>query len=194
MGVEIALHQKYVNPLPDHYIVIANHPSIFEDVGIPAMFDVVCLAKREVGDWWVFGRIARAAGTLFVAREDAESRKQIIEKMVAVVESGKNFALYPEGGCTGRRINPRFFHGAFELSMRTGVPIIPVLLHYEAQQSFEWAQQTGPEMVKDIFRAPNRKANFYVFDALDPADFEDKQAFMDHAHALYLQWQDKYFG
>lgn len=193
LGVELALHQKNIKPLPEHYILIANHPSIFEDIGIPALFDVVCLAKREVGDWWVFGRIARAAGTVFVRREDTESRKKAIDRMAAVVASGKNFALYPEGGCTGRRINPRFYYGAFELSMRTAVPIVPVFLHYEAQESFEWGNQTGPEKVKDIFRAPNRQANYYVFDAIYPESFKDKQSYMDHAHALYLQWQAKYF-
>ncbi|MDX1496619.1 MAG: lysophospholipid acyltransferase family protein [Salinisphaeraceae bacterium] len=192
LGVELSLHQKNIKPLPDHYILIANHPSIFEDIGIPALFDVVCLAKREVGDWWVFGRIARAAGTVFVRREDTESRKKAIDRMAAVVASGKNFALYPEGGCTGRRINPRFYYGAFDLSMRTGVPIVPVFLHYEAQESFEWGNQTGPEKVKDIFRAPNRQANYYVFDAINPEDFADKQAYMDHAHELYLQWQARY--
>ena len=193
LGVQLVMHQKYVKPLPEHYIVIANHPSIFEDIGIPAMFDVVCLAKREVGDWWIFGRIARAAGTVFVKREDRDSRRKAADKLAAVVESGRNLALYPEGGCTGRRINPRFFYGAFDVSMRTGVPIVPVFLHYEAQESFEWAHQTGPQKVRDIMRAPNRNANYYVFDALYPQDFDDKQAYMDHAHRLYLQWQARYF-
>lgn len=193
LGVQLVMHQKYVNPLPDRYIVIANHPSIFEDIGIPAMFDVVCLAKREVADWWIFGRIARAAGTVFVRREDRESRRGAADRMAAVLESGRNLALYPEGGCTGRRINPRFFYGAFDISMRTGVPIIPVFLHYEAQESFEWAHQTGPQKVRDIMKAPNRKANYYVFDALNPQDFDDKQEYMDHAHRLYLKWQSEYF-
>ena len=51
LGVELVMHQKNVKVLPEHYIVIANHPSIFEDIGIPALFDGVCLAKREVADW-----------------------------------------------------------------------------------------------------------------------------------------------
>ena len=112
--------------------------------------------------------------------------------MVETVKSGRNLAMYPEGGCTGRRINPRFYYGAFDVSIRSGVPIIPVFLHYEAQESFEWAHQTGPQKVRDIMKAPNRKANYYVFDALYPKDFEDKQAYMDHAHRLYLQWQARY--
>lgn len=192
LGVQLVMHQKNLKALPEHFIVIANHPSIFEDIGIPSMFDVVCLAKREVGNWWVFGRIARAAGTVFVQREDRDSRRGAADRMVEIVKSGRNLALYPEGGCTGRRINPRFFYGAFDVSIRSGVPIIPVFLHYEAQESFEWAHQTGPQKVRDIMRAPNRKANYYVFDALNPEDYEDKQDYMDHAHRLYLQWQARY--
>ncbi len=192
LGVRLVMHQHNVKPLPDHFILISNHPSIFEDIGIPAMFDVICLAKREVGDWWVFGRIARAASTVFVQREDEDSRKRAMGKMVDAVNSGRNLALYPEGGCTGRRINQNFFSGAFDVSIQTGVPIIPVFLHYEAQESFEWGNQTGPEKVRDIRRAPNRKANYYVFDALYPENFEDKHAYKAHAHALYLEWQARY--
>ncbi len=192
LGVRLVMHQQYLKPLPQHYILIANHPSIFEDIGIPALFDVVCLAKHEVRGWWVFGRIAAAAGTVFVERENPESRRQVMDKLVAVVESGRNLAMYPEGGCTGRRINPRFFHGAFEVSMRSGLPVVPVFLHYEAQDSFEWAHQSGPQKVRDIMRAPNRDANYYVFDAIYPDAFESKQAYLDFVHRLYLQWQARY--
>jgi hypothetical protein len=40
LGVNLRLHQKNLNPLPDHYILIANHPSAFEDFGIPSLFVV----------------------------------------------------------------------------------------------------------------------------------------------------------
>lgn len=193
LGVELVLHQKNIKPLPSHYVLIANHPSIFEDVGIPALFDVVCLAKAEVRQWWVFGRIAAAAGTIFVKRENRESRKAALGQIVEALESGQNVALYPEGGCTGRRINPRFFYGAFEASLRTGLPIVPVLLHYEAQEAFEWGNQTAWEKVKQIMRSPNHRANYIVFDAIDPQQFDDAQGYMDYVHGLYMQWQAQYF-
>ena len=74
LGVDLRLHQKNQRPLPAQYILIANHPSAFEDVGVPALFDVRSLAKDEVKDWWFVGRINRAAGTLFVKRESRASR------------------------------------------------------------------------------------------------------------------------
>ena len=62
--------------------------------------------------------------------------------MVDAVNAGQNIALYPEGGCKGRRLFHEFKSGAFEVSMRTGVPILPVFLHYEAQDDFEWQPPT----------------------------------------------------
>ena len=43
LGVDLRLHQKNTIPLPRHYILIANHPSAFEDVGIPSLFPVYAL-------------------------------------------------------------------------------------------------------------------------------------------------------
>ncbi|HEX6690932.1 MAG TPA: lysophospholipid acyltransferase family protein, partial [Burkholderiales bacterium] len=176
LGVDLRLHQKNLRRLPERYILIANHPSAFEDVGIPALFDVVSLAKVQVADWFIVGRISRAAGTLYVDRDDPASRDQAIETMVNTVNSGQNICLYPEGGCKGRRLFPEFKSGAFEVSIRTGVPILPVFLHYEAQDDFEWQGQTLPDRIRQMMFTVNNRANYYVFDPLDPKDFGDKYA------------------
>jgi 1-acyl-sn-glycerol-3-phosphate acyltransferase len=69
LGVDLRLYQKNLLPLPEQYILIANHPSAFEDIGIPALFPVHSLAKVEVADWWLVGRISTASGSLYVRRE-----------------------------------------------------------------------------------------------------------------------------
>lgn len=191
--VDLRLHEQNLKPLPSRYILIANHPSAFEDVGIPALFDVVSLAKWEVQDWYIVGRIAKAAGTLFVKREDPESRRAAVDAMVAAVEAGANLALYPEGGCKGRRLYSEFRSGAFEVSIRTGVPILPLFLHYEAQDRFEWrSPQTLPQKIWHILTAVNNRANYYVFDPIDPKDFPDKYAMKAAVYARYQGWNAKY--
>ena len=55
LDVDLRLHQKHRKHLPKRYILIANHPSAFEDIGIPALFDVVSLAKMQVQDWFIVG-------------------------------------------------------------------------------------------------------------------------------------------
>ena len=193
LDVDLRVHQKHRRRLPKRYILIANHPSAFEDIGIPAAFDVVSLAKLQVQDWFVAGRIARAAGTLFVDRDNPESRQQVIQAMVDAVNAGQNIALYPEGGCKGRRLFKEFKSGAFDVSIRTGVPILPVFIHYEAQDDFEWQPPyTLPDKIRHIMTAVNNRANYYVYDVLDPKDYPDKYAMKAAAYALYARWDSQY--
>jgi 1-acyl-sn-glycerol-3-phosphate acyltransferase len=193
LDVDLRVHQKNRLRLPKRFILIANHPSAFEDIGIPAVFDVVSLAKLQVQDWFIAGRIARAAGTLFVDRDNPESRQQVIQTMVDAVNAGQNIALYPEGGCKGRRLSTEFRSGAFEVSIRTGVPILPVFLHYEAQDDFEWQPPyTLPDKIRHMMTTVNNRANYYVYDVLDPKDYADKYAMKAAAYAMYQRWDAQY--
>jgi 1-acyl-sn-glycerol-3-phosphate acyltransferase len=193
LGVELRLHQKNTRALPAHYILIANHPSAFEDIGIPALFPVHSLAKIEVRDWWLVGRISTASGTLYVHRESRESRNAAAARIEEALRQGKNIALYPEGGCKGRRIFESFRYGAFDISMRTGIPILPVFLHYESQDDFEWRPpQTLLHKLWHMMSAQNNRANYYLYDAIDPAGFDNKDDYADFLHGKYLEWQSRY--
>jgi len=193
LGVDLRLHQKNTRPLPRHYILIANHPSAFEDVGIPTLFPVTSLAKQEVRDWWWVGRMNIAAGTLFVKREDPASRHAAAEQLEAEVRKGHNVALYPEGGCKGRRIFSSFRNGAFRVSMATGVPILPVFLHYESQDDFEWrSPQTLLQKFWHFMTSQNNRANYYVYDAIDPRQFSSVEEYNRSVYDLYLKWQSRY--
>lgn len=191
MGVELKLHQHYAGKLPEQYIVIANHPSAFEDIGMTSLFRAYPVAKIGVRDWFLVGRISDAAGTIFLKRDDKSSRKAAGAEIVEALTDGHNIAIYPEGGCKGRRIN-QFLYGIFGISIETGVPIVPVFLHYEAQEDFEWQGQTLPQKMLDILFASNRTANYHIYDAFDPAEFDDRESYCAHVHQQYLQWQDKH--
>ena len=93
LGIDLKLHQKNLHPIPKQYILIANHPSAFEDIGVPALFNVYSLAKIEVKNWFVFGRISHAAGTLYVHRESKESRNAAAQEIIDQLNTGKSIAL-----------------------------------------------------------------------------------------------------
>jgi len=193
LGVDLKLHQKNIRPLPSQYILIANHPTAFEDIGIPALFPVHSLAKIEVKDWWLVGRISMAAGSLYVHRESRESRNAAGEQIEEELRQGKNIALYPEGGCKGRRIFESFRFGAFDISLHTSVPVLPVFLHYESQDDFEWHDpQTLLHKIWHMLTSQNRRVNYYIYDAFDPQQFADKAAYAEYAHNKYLEWQARY--
>ncbi|MCB1784963.1 MAG: 1-acyl-sn-glycerol-3-phosphate acyltransferase [Chromatiaceae bacterium] len=192
LGVDLRLHHKNIHPLPARFILVANHPSSFEDIGIPALFDVDSVAKVEVRDWWLVGRIGAAAGTIFVKRESRTSRAEAAKSIMRHLEAGRSVALYPEGGIKGPRLQPAFRYGAFDASLRTGVPIVPVYLHYEAQHDFHWGPHSLLRNLLNIMNATNNRANYYLFDAIDPRLFHDKISYCNHVHQLYQHWQDRY--
>lgn len=193
LGVDLRLQQKNRHPLPQQYILIANHPTALEDVGVPALFPVYSLAKEELKKWWWVGRINIAVGTLFVQREDPESRKAAFASLEAEVREGRNIALYPEGGCKGRRLFSSFRYGAFKVSMKTGVPILPLFLHYESQDDFEWCSpQTLLHKFWHFMTTRNNRANYYVYDAIDPKQFKSVEEYNEYVYNLYLAWQARY--
>lgn len=193
LGVDLRLQQHLTKPLPPRYLLIANHPSAFEDIGIPALFDVVSLAKAEVRHWWLAGRISAAAGTLFVQRESKDSRNQAARDIASHLAAGHNVALYPEGGVKNIRIHDSFRYGVFDISLRTGIPIVPVFIHYEAQWQFYWRDNQSPiDKLCDFIRSPNNCANYHVYDAIDPRNYSDKVSYCDAVHSRYLAWQRQY--
>lgn len=192
LGVDLRLQHRNRHPLPSRFILVANHPSSFEDIGIPALFDVDSLAKAEVRDWWIVGRIGAAAGTLYVKRDSPDSRAAAARALAQRLAEGRSVALYPEGGIKGPHLQPRFHYGAFTASLQTGVPIVPVYLHYEALHDFHWGDHGLLRNLGNILRASNNRANYFVFDAIDPRLFHDKMSYSAHVHRLYEDWQARH--
>lgn len=192
LGVDLRLHQKNAQALPDSFILIANHPSSFEDIGIPALFDVDNLAKEEVREWWLVGRISAAAGTIFVRRDSRASRAFAAQEIERRLAAGRRVALYPEGGIKGPRLQPVFRYGAFGISLQTGIPIVPVYLHYEALHDFHWGRHSLIRNIRNIMNAQNNRVNFYLFDAIDPGHFRDRVEYCNHVYDLYQGWQMRY--
>ncbi|BAO44753.1 lysophospholipid acyltransferase family protein [Thiolapillus brandeum] len=192
LGVDLRLHQHNNQPLPRQYILIANHPSAFEDIGIPSLFPVLSLAKIEVRKWPVVGRISAAAGTLYVQRESRDSRQQASQSMLQALDAGHNIALYPEGGIKGKRLHDHFRYGAFDISLRSGIPILPVFLHYESQDDFHWSSQSLPRKILEFMATSNNRVNYHLHDAFFPEQFHDKESYCKHVYDRFLDWQHRY--
>ena len=192
LDVDLMLINKNTQPLPEQYILISNHPSVLEDFAIPALFDVYPLAKAGVRDWFILGRISDYAGTVFVERENSSSRKSAMQSLVEITKTGKNLVIFPEGGCKGRGIYKNFKTGAFDISLQSGIPILPVFLQYIDQDTFEWAGQTLIQKLWQIFKSNNNQVNYYVHDAIKSDGFSDKNSFAKHTHSQYLDWQKDY--
>jgi 1-acyl-sn-glycerol-3-phosphate acyltransferase len=191
LDVDLRLVMNSSTPVPDHYIMVANHPSALEDFAVPALFDIYPLAKVEVKDWFVLGRISDYAGTIYVERESKDSRKRALKCLIDAVSAGRNLVIFPEGGCKGKRIHERFMAGAFDIAMRTGVPILPVYLCYHDEDAFEWTDQTLVQKLWQIYLNEDNLVEYQVHEPLDPADFHDSIEFAEHTRQLFIKWEQQ---
>lgn len=189
LDVDLKLVHKNQSALPQQYILIANHPSALEDFAIPALFDIYPLAKAGVRDWIVLGRISDYAGTIYVKRGNSDSRFAAKQALADAVKAGKNIVIFPEGGCKGSRIYEKFQTGAFEISLQTGIPVLPVFLQYIDQKTFQWEEETLVKKLWQIFKTNNNRVNYYVFDAISPNTFSDKERYAEDVRKMYLEWQ-----
>ena len=192
LGIELYIYQHYRGYLPKQFIVISNHPSAFEDLGMSSLFNARFLAKKEVKSWWIVGRISAAAGTLYVDRNSKTSREDAHKTIMNTLEKGMSVGIYPEGGCKGRRIFTPFQYGIFDIAIKTKMPIVPVFLEYEAQEDFEWSNQHLVYKIWMLFRSINPRANYHICDPIDPTQFTSKEALCDYVQQRYLQYEKKW--
>lgn len=192
LGIKEHIHQKNELPLPQQYILICNHPSGVELVWLPSLFKVVPLSKEAIKSWFIIGRITTAIGTIFVKRDEKDSRHSAIKGCMQAAKDGKSLMIFPEGGCYGKNLGP-FFMGAFHISKEIGVPVLPVYVYYEEQHTYYWEDITLMQFLKRIiFKARNRNAHLFIFDAFDPSRFETPEQFHDEVYKFYLEIEKKY--
>lgn len=118
--------------LPDDAprVYIANHISWFD---IPACIEALphygFLAKRELEKVPLFGPAARAAGVIYIDRENRKAAFGAIDDAANKIRAGQSVLVYAEGTRGDEYALRPFKKGAFVLAIGSGVPIVPVVIH-----------------------------------------------------------------
>ena len=117
-------------PTDGPYIFIGNHRSYIDPVVL--LTDVLALpvAKAEVSAWPLIGYAAKLTGVLYVQRESKRSRADTLGAMEKHLKDGFSVLVYPEGTTITAPKTLSFKRGAFRLSTKTGIPILPVAIEY----------------------------------------------------------------
>jgi 1-acyl-sn-glycerol-3-phosphate acyltransferase len=128
LGVEIEVRGA---PLPGPHLLLGNHRSYIDILAVLAAAPCAFLAKAEIGSWPLFGAAARLHPTVFVHREDRDSRKRAREGALAILQRGLPFAAFPEGTtCRGPGILP-FYPGLFRVAEEYDFAVVPFAIEYE---------------------------------------------------------------
>ena len=113
------------------YIFISNHQSHLDIPIILSLFDDFFprfLAKRSLFRIPVFGPGMRLTGHLTVDRENRRQGMKDLEAAVAKAQSGESVLVFPEGTRNTRESLLDFQSGAFILVVKSGIPIVPVII------------------------------------------------------------------
>ena len=122
-------------PMTEKGAVVANHSSWLDIFTLNASQRVYFVAKAEVADWPAIGWLARATGTVFIARKGTEAKRQqqVFEDRL---RAGHQLLFFPEGTSTDAiRVLPfksTLFQAFYTHGLDRVMHIQPVTVIYHA--------------------------------------------------------------
>ncbi|MCB6176752.1 1-acyl-sn-glycerol-3-phosphate acyltransferase [Rhodobacter sp. Har01] len=122
-------------PMHEKGAVVANHSSWLDIFTLNASQRIYFVAKAEVADWPAIGWLARATGTVFIARKGAEAKQQqqVFEDRL---RAGHQLLFFPEGTSTDAiRVLPfksTLFQAFYTHGLDRVMHIQPVTVIYHA--------------------------------------------------------------
>ncbi|KAL8566614.1 hypothetical protein ACOMHN_049755 [Nucella lapillus] len=129
-GIDIEVRGKDHLVGEDPYVLVANHQSSLDLMGMMAVWPTRCtaLAKRSLQYMAPFGVAATLTGTAFVDRGNTGRAVGTIDSVAADVRQ-KNIKIFifPEGTRNRDGGMKPFKKGAFHLAVKAQVPIVPVV-------------------------------------------------------------------
>ena len=123
---------KKIRDTKEAVILISNHQS---NVDIPALLgylplDFSFIAKKEISDWPVLGKMGKNAGTVFINRNSRRDVEPINQAICAALKAGQNVSFFPEARTSsGLGILP-FKAALFQSAIDAKAPIQAVTLRY----------------------------------------------------------------
>ncbi|RKQ83897.1 lysophospholipid acyltransferase family protein [Brockia lithotrophica] len=110
------------------YVVVGNHESALDPVYLDAFFPrpIYFMAKKELFASPVLGPLVRAFGAFPVNREAYDIGA--VRRALRLLQEGKNVGIFPEGTRNPRLAEAALKHGAAFVSLKTGIPVLPVAL------------------------------------------------------------------
>jgi 1-acyl-sn-glycerol-3-phosphate acyltransferase len=184
-------------PMQGDGAVVANHGSWLDIFVLNACDLVYFVAKAEVHGWAGIGWLARATGTVFIARKGTEAKAQ--EALLADrLRAGHRLLFFPEGTSTdAQRILPfksTLFAAFLAEGLRDRLAVQPVTVLYRAPPGEEarfygwWGDMDFAGHLMRMLAAPRHGAVEVTFHApLRVADFPDRKALAAAAEAAVRQ-------
>ena len=173
-------------PMAQKGAIVANHSSWLDIFTLHACQRVYFVAKSEVRGWLGIGWLARATGTVFIARRGAEAKihAAVLESRLA---AGHRLLFFPEGTSTDAiRVLPfksTLFAAFFAPELAPHMHIQPVTVVYHAPPGLDpryygwWGDmEFGPHLLLTLATGPQGRVEVIFHPEVPIAAFPDRKA------------------
>lgn len=111
-------------------LLVANHVSWLDIVVLLALTPARLVAKHDVRQWPLFGRIAESLGTIFIDRSRPRALPSTVAGVTAALRDGAAVAAFPEGTTWCGREAGSFRPALFQAALDAEAPVVPVTLRF----------------------------------------------------------------
>lgn len=127
IGIEVFARDTLPGAAPR--LIVANHVSWTDVLALASLHPVLFIAKSEVARWPALGLLARAQGTIFVARAARREVARVNDEVEKALRAGRDVVLFAEAtssdGAQVLRFNPPHFAAA-----RCAAAVVPAAIAY----------------------------------------------------------------
>ena len=128
----LTTHVEGTPPAPP-FLLVSNHLGYIDIILFSSLLGCVFVAKKEIEDWPVVGRMCRAAQTIFVDRENRRDVVRVNRLIEQALTAGKGVVLFPEGTSTkGETVAP-FNAALLAYAAQTGFPVAYAAVSYRTR-------------------------------------------------------------
>jgi lyso-ornithine lipid O-acyltransferase len=131
------IESRIVGYPPTRGLVVSNHLSYLDVVVLAAAMPCAFVAKSEIAGWPVFGKAARAGGTIFLVRTSRASANAAAAEIESRLALPIPVLLFPEGTSTDGSHVLRFHSRLIDPAVAAAAPVTPVALRYSADEGVE---------------------------------------------------------
>ena len=127
-------------------MLVANHVSWIDIFILNSCRTTFFIAKKEIKDWPIVGRLVVQTGTIFVDRSRRSAMRGVNKELDERFAKGMCTGLFPEGTTSDGLGVKSFFGGLLEAPLKAQIPIQPVaILLYHKDQRSSFASFIGDE-------------------------------------------------
>lgn len=164
-----------VEPVHQHHgLWVSNHISWMDIPVVGTVSPAFFLSKAEIGEWPVFGKLAHAAGTVFIQRGSGDAGS-VATQIAEFLQRGFSVIFFPEATTTDGKKIKRIHGTLLQAAIDADVPIQPMVLAYVNQDGTlsadlpYYGKLTMKASLKKVLDSKNVTAYVLPLAAIDPA-------------------------